>query len=43
MITSISLVDIEQQLIHQLSSFFLLNQADKELIKVKMGGGDFTL
>lgn len=38
MITSISLVDIEQQLIHQLSSFFLLNQADKELIKVKMGG-----
>lgn len=41
--TSIPLVYIERQLVRQLSSFFLLDETDYDLINVKMGGGDFTM
>lgn len=36
--TSIPLVYIERQLVRQLSSFFLLDETDYDLINVKMGG-----
>lgn len=39
----ITLTDIEQQLIHQLSSFFPIDEVDKVLINAKLGGGDFTM
>ena len=43
MITSIPIEAIEKQLLQQLSSFFFLNEEDKNVNKYKNGGGNFPL